>query len=101
MRVGRQYLRDCCLHAVRRLSKCPAPRCFWRAGAMWIWSCRQKLIGNDGQASRDVPIVLTLSDGEPPQQPEVFQRDPMFEIAGSGTPILPRVAGSNPAPATK
>ena len=38
------------------------------------------VIRNDGQTSRDVPIQLGASDGESPQEPEVFQGDPRVAV---------------------
>jgi hypothetical protein len=50
----------------------------------------QNVIGNDRQPSRDVPIVWTASGGEPPQQPEVSQRDPSSDVVRDRPSILPR-----------
>jgi hypothetical protein len=40
----------------------------------------RKVIRNDRQTSRDVPIQLEVSDGESPQEPEVFQGDPRVGV---------------------
>ncbi len=50
----------------------------------------RKVIGNDGQTLQRVPIELEASDEEPPQQPEVLQRDPKFEVVRDRSSILPR-----------
>lgn len=44
------------------------------------WKRHRNVIRNDRRTSRDVPIQFEASDGEPPQQPEVFQGNPRVEV---------------------
>lgn len=60
----------------------------------------RKVIGNDRQTSRDVPIQLELSDGESPQEPEVFQGSPRVAVVRDGPPILSRGRRFKSCPAT-